>query len=150
MTKCFMSKIEIGSIPVGVSPLASRSSPMPQSVVLRTCELEVDSSIPAWQKFFLKVDDNHCKWIHSSLTVVCCFNNGYVGKQQVVWKEYCAAYWLKKLQKSMDKCSGHHAITEMLLKTALNTIQSINQPLASVSVSFGLLQSVSDHSHIFH
>ena len=82
---------------VSVGPLASGSSPIPQSVVLRTGELEVDSSIPAWQKFFPKVDDSHCNEIHSSLTVVRCFHNGYVGKQQVVWKEYCAEYWLKEL-----------------------------------------------------
>ena len=27
-------------------------------------------------------------------TAVHCFYNVYVGKQQVVWKEYCAKYWL--------------------------------------------------------
>ena len=79
----------------------------------------------------------HFDRIHSSLTDVGCFDNGYVGKQQVAWKEYCAEYWLKELQKSMDRCTGHQNITEILLKTALNTIQSINQPLASVSVRFG-------------
>ena len=34
-------------------------------------------------------------------------------------KEYYAEYWLKELQKSMDRCTGHHDITEILLKTAL-------------------------------
>ena len=34
----------------------------------------------------------------------------------------------------MDRCTGHHDITEILLKTALN-IQSINQPLESASYS---------------
>ena len=33
---------------------------------------------------------------------------------------------LKELQESMDMCTGRHDITEVLLKTALNTIQSIN------------------------
>ena len=143
-----MSKIEIWSIPVGVGPLASWSSPIPQSVVLRTCELEVDGSIPAWPIFFPRIDDSHCDRIHSSLTSVHCFDNGYVGNQQVGWKECCAEYWLKELQKSMDKCTCRHAITEILLKIALNTIQSINQPLASVSLCIGQLQSVSDHSGI--
>ena len=64
---------------------------------------------------------------HSSLTAVRSFDNVYVGKQPVAWKEYCAEYWLKEFQESMDKCNGHHDITEILLKTALNTIQSINQ-----------------------
>ena len=34
-------------------------------------------------------------------------------------------YWLKYLQESMDMCTGRHDITEILLKTALYTIQSI-------------------------
>ena len=25
-----------------------------------------------------------------------CFENGYVGKQPVAWKEYCGEYWLNK------------------------------------------------------
>ena len=45
--------------------------------------------------FFPRIDDSHCYRIHSSLTVVRCFDNGYVGKQPVTWKEYCAEYWLK-------------------------------------------------------
>ena len=61
--------------------------------------------------------------IHSSFTVVRCFDIGYVGKQPVAWKEYCAEYWLKELQESMDRCYGSNDITEILLKTALNTIQ---------------------------
>ena len=32
------------------------------------------------------------------LTAVCCFDNGYVGKQPLGWKEYCAEYWLKSQQ----------------------------------------------------
>ena len=55
-----------------------------------------------------------------------CFDDGYVGKQPVAWKEYCAEYWLKGPQESMDRCSGHRDITEILLKTALNTIESIS------------------------
>ena len=51
MTKCFMSKIEIGSlflgsIPVGVGPLMTGPSPIAQSVALRTWEQEVAGSIP--------------------------------------------------------------------------------------------------------
>ena len=52
--------------------------------------------------FFPRIDDIHCDRIHSSLTVVRCFDNGYVGKQPVVLKEYCAEYWLKELKESMD------------------------------------------------
>ena len=52
------------------------------------------------------------------------------------WKEYCADYWLKELQESMDRYTGHRDITEVLLKTALNTIQSINQSQVLGTVFF--------------
>ena len=55
-----------------------------------------------------------------------CFDCGDVGKQPVAWKEYCAENWFKELQESMDWFTGHHDITEMLLKTALDTLQSVN------------------------
>ena len=62
-----------------------------------------------------------------SLTAVRCFDNGYVESSHAVpGKEYCAKYWLKELQETMDRCTGHPDITGILLKTALNTIQSIN------------------------
>ena len=38
--------------------------------------------------FSLRIDDSHCDKIHSSLSAVCCFDNGYVGKHPVAWKEY--------------------------------------------------------------
>ena len=69
------------------------------------------------------INDSHCDRIHSSHTAVRCFDNGYVGKQPVAWKEYCAEYWLKEHQESTDRCTGRHDITEILLKTVLNTIQ---------------------------
>ena len=47
-----------------------------------------------------------------------------MGKQQVALKEYCMEYWLKELQESMDRWAG---CPDILLKTALNTIQSVNQ-----------------------
>ena len=62
---------------------------------------------------------------NSSLTAVHCFDNGYVEKQPGAWKEYSAEYWFPELQESMDRFTGHHDITEILLKKALNTIQSI-------------------------
>ena len=45
---------------------------------------------------------------------VCSFDSDYVGKQRVAWKEYCAEYWLKELQESMDRCNGRLDITEIL------------------------------------
>ena len=72
---------------------------------------------------FLRIDDGHCNRFHSSLTDGSSFYNGYVGKQPVAWKEYCAECWLKELQESMDRCTGRNDITEILSKTALNTNQ---------------------------
>ena len=77
--------------------------------------------------FFLRIDDSHCNRIYFSLTHVYCFTDGYVGKQPVAWKEYCTEYWLKELQEGMNMCSGHCSITEITLKVAIKTIQSINQ-----------------------
>ena len=64
--------------------------------------------------------------MYSSLTAVRCFDNEYVGKQPVAWKESCVEYWLQELKESMDRCTGRPDLTERLLKTALNTIQSIS------------------------
>ena len=67
------------------------------SMVVQPCLLIV-------RAFFPRIDDRHCYRIHSSLTAVRCFDNGYVGKQPVAWKEYCSEYRLKELQESMDRC----------------------------------------------
>ena len=89
-------------------------------------EQEVADLIPARPIFIPRIDDSHFDRIYSSLTAVRSFDNGYVGKQPVAWKEYCVEYWLKELQESMDRCTGHSDKTEILLKMALNTTQSIN------------------------
>ena len=52
----------------------------------------------------------------------------------MAWKEYCAEYWLKELQKSMDSCD----IPEILFKTALNTVQSTKLCLEDIG---GVLRS---------
>ena len=77
---------------------------------------------PAWPIFFPKIDDSHFDRIHSSLTSVRCFDNGYVRKPPVAWKECCAECRLKEFQESMDRYTEGRDITEILLKTALNTI----------------------------
>ena len=38
------------------------------------------------QYFFPKIDDSNCDRIHSSLTAIRCFDNGYAGKHQMAWK----------------------------------------------------------------
>ena len=44
----------------------------------------------------------------------------------MAWEEYCAQYWLKDLQESMELYTGHRDITEILLKMVLNAIQLSN------------------------
>ena len=62
-----------------------------QSVAYRTWEKEVAGSIPELGQFLSQmIDDGHCDRIHFSLFAVHCFDNGYVGKQSMAWKEYCA------------------------------------------------------------
>ena len=79
--------------------------------------------------FFRRIHDSHCDRIRSSLMAVHCFDNGYSGKQSVALKEYCAEYWLKEIQESMGRCTGCYDIqvTGILLKTMVNTIQSITK-----------------------
>ena len=60
----------------------------------------------------------YCDRIHSSLTVDC-FDDGYVGKQSVAMSTALVI----KLQERKDRCTGRREITEMMLKTTLNTIQ---------------------------
>ena len=105
------------------------------SSVSSVCGLENRRSLvqsPARHIFFPRIDDSHCNRNHSSLTAVFCFDNGYVRKQLVAWKQYCAEYWLKEFQESMGRCTGRHDIYEIMLKKALNTIQSINQSTNSL------------------
>ena len=68
------------------------------------------------------IDDSHCNMIHSSLTAVHCFDSDDMGKQPVGWKEYCVKYWQIEAQETMNKCTGHCDITEIMLKMALNNI----------------------------
>ena len=46
------------------------------------------NALPAQPIFFPRIDDSHSDRIHSSLTTFHRF--GYVGKQPVALKEYCA------------------------------------------------------------
>ena len=81
---------------------------------------------PAWPIFLRRTGDGHCDRIHSSPTTVCCLDNGYVVKQPVGWKEYCAEYWLfpkqaldftclqyKSFEKTME--NGQIACNEQFL-----------------------------------
>ena len=62
----------------------------PYSLVGSVQDLRSLVRSPARPIFFLRIDDGHCDRIHFSPTTLHCFDNGYVGKQPVAWKEYCA------------------------------------------------------------
>ena len=53
---------------------------------------------PAQPLFFLRNDNSHCNRIHSTVAAVLCFDNSYVGKQPVAWREYCGEYCLTLLK----------------------------------------------------
>ena len=80
---------------------------------------------PQLCQFFPMIDGSHCDRIHSFLTAVKCFNYGYVGKQPVEWKEFCAKYWLKEFQESMGRCTGRFDLAEK--RNAENSVQHDNQ-----------------------
>ena len=73
-------------------------SPIAQSAAYQTWEKEVSSSIPGSANIFNKYWWCHCDRIHSSLTAVHCFENGYVIKQPVAWRDYCMEHWLTHYQ----------------------------------------------------
>ena len=64
-----------------------------------------------------------------------------VGKQPMAWKEYCEENWWKEHYESMIRCTVHLDITEMMLKMALNTIQSVNQSFEMILFDFCRLLS---------
>ena len=72
----------------------SNLEPIAQFVVYRLENRRLLVRSTACPIFYTRIDDSHCKTIHSSLTTVHCFNDSYVGKQPVAWKEYCAEFLL--------------------------------------------------------
>ena len=123
-----------------ISPLTAEPHSSVSSVAdLRTRGRWFDPQLGQYS--FARINDSHCDRIHSCLTAASCFDNGYVWKQPVLWKEYCAVYSLKELQESTDRCTGRSERTQILLKTALKTIQSINLYLQECFYPIGELIS---------
>ena len=77
-----------------------QASPIALSVEYRTLDQEIAVRSTAQPIFFPRINDCHCDRIHSSLTAVHCSDNGLVGKQPMVGKEYCAEYWLQECGKN--------------------------------------------------
>ena len=73
---------------------------------------------------FPRTNDSLCDRTHAFLKAVHLFDDGYVEKQSVAWKEYCAEYWLKKSRKAwiVARSTFRRDIIEIMLKTALNSI----------------------------
>ena len=88
-----MSRYLIESVCVCVCVCVSLSLSLSSPPILPSCGSIIKLCISI---FFPRIDDSYCDRIHSSLTAVCCFGNGYVA-----WKENCSEYWLKELQKSI-------------------------------------------------
>ena len=86
-------------LPRGVEPHSSVGS-------VQDLRKGVLSPGSASQRFFPRIDDSHCDRIHSSLTSVYCFDDGWLCRRAASgWPAYCAEYWLKELQESMDSCT---------------------------------------------
>ena len=68
--------------------------------------------------------DSYFDRIHSSLTAVHCSPMVMWENSQWLGNNIVQSSGFKELQESMGRCTGD--ITEILLKTKLNTIQSIN------------------------
>ena len=65
------------------------------------------------------------RFIPLSLTVHC-FDNSYVEKQPVAWKEFLFGVLVKRILESMDRCTDHCNIIEVMLKTVSITMLTIN------------------------
>ena len=85
---------------------------------------------PACQCLY-KYDYSHCNTVGSPLTTDFCFYN----QIQVWWyrkaascfeRILCGVVVKKKIQKSMDRCTGRRKIIEIVSKMAGNTIQLID------------------------
>ena len=81
----------------------------------------------AWLIFFPRIGDSHCDRPFIPLsplsvvsTMVMWESNQRLGKNSVQSTGYL------KIQESVGSCTGRRDITEIYLKTALNTIQLIN------------------------
>ena len=96
--------------------------------------MEVAGSIPASANIFPRIGDSHCNRIHSSVTAVHCFDDVYVGKHPVAWKRVMCEVLVRRTQESMDRYTGHHDITEIMLKMALNNIQSLRSKVGFIPV----------------
>ena len=79
---------------------------------------------PAWATLFSKFDNVYCAKRHSSST------NGltvYREKQPVAWKVCSLQNLCEIVGKHISRWTGGRDMTANLLKTALNSCQSINQ-----------------------
>ena len=73
----------------------------------------------------LPLSDNSVLYLHFDRDLSHCdrklplFASGYMGKQPVSWKEYCAEYWSKEIEEDMEGCTGRRDITDIMLKASI-------------------------------
>ena len=86
--------------------------------------------------------NSHCDRIHTSLTAVHCFHSGYVGKQAVARKEYCAEYWCQRTRgkhgevhwplqynsNNVEKGFKHDTINQSIKIDWVQTVGDVNNP----------------------
>ena len=101
-------------------------SPIAQSVALQASEQEVAGSTPRLGQYSFRGLMIIIATGFIPLTAVRCFDNHEAasGLERIL----CSVL-VKEFQESMDRRTGRRYITEVLLETALNTIQSINQSI---------------------
>ena len=80
---------------IHVLPVIVFQAHVAHSVAYITWEQEVAGWIPSKADLFSRTDDSHCNSNHSSVTANYYFDNCYVGKEPVAWKQHYTEY-LKK------------------------------------------------------
>ena len=103
-----------------------------QSVAYKTLEHEVAGSN---FQVFSRIDESHCDSIHSSLTFVYCFEDGYMEKQPVAWKEYCANYWLKELRESIYFLPSHWLLSHVSIAETTDSGEREMNPVAMTIIN---------------
>ena len=88
---------------------------------------------PARPIFLLRTYDSHCDRIHSSLAAVHCFDNGYVKKRPMAWKEYIY---------TINQVSMVELITDPLIAQIGRSRCAINGSVVSNTIQYNTIQYI--------
>ena len=78
--------------------------PSPCNSVGSVVGLKTGSLISGLPSFFSRLDNGHCDSIHSTLTADHCFDNIFLGKQPVAWKNIVRSTGTKEAQGKHGWC----------------------------------------------